>query len=102
MLPGSSAHPASPLLELRTCRAILFHGKPPQRMDHPAGHEAGRCSAGLVKPACAHTLRLSSLRKGLDIRTVQAVFGDEDVRTTMIHMHVLNRGGRGVAAPQDV
>ncbi len=27
--------------------------------------------------------------------------GHKDVRTTMIHTHVLNRGGRGVKSPAD-
>jgi site-specific recombinase XerD len=33
---------------------------------------------------------------GYDIRTIQDKLGHEDVKTTMIYTHVLNRGGRGV------
>ena len=39
---------------------------------------------------------------GYDIRTVQALMGHKDVRTTMIYTHVLNRGGLGVRSPLDV
>ena len=36
---------------------------------------------------------------GYDIRTMQELPGHKDVRTAMIHTHVLNRGGRGVRSP---
>jgi hypothetical protein len=36
-----------------------------------------------------------------DIRTVQELLGHRDVKTTMIHTHVLNRGGHGVQSPAD-
>ena len=42
------------------------------------------------------------LTDGYDIRTVQELLGHKDVRTTMVHTHVLNRGGRGVRSPADV
>jgi site-specific recombinase XerC len=41
------------------------------------------------------------LQNGYDIRTVQELLGHTDVKTTMIHTHVLNRGGRGVVSPLD-
>jgi len=41
------------------------------------------------------------LKDGDDIRTVQELRGHNDVKTTLIYTHVLNRGGKGVRSPMD-
>lgn len=66
--------------------------------------EAAR-KAGLSKLVSCHTLRYSFathlLEDGYNIRTIQELLGHQDVKTTMIYTHVLNRGGKGVHSPID-
>ena len=60
---------------------------------------------GIDKHVPCHTLRHSCatqvLAAGDDIRTVQALLGHQDVKTTMISTHVLNRGAKAVRSPLD-
>jgi len=63
-------------------------------------------ASGIVTPVTCHPFRHSFathlLEWGQDIRTIQELMGHNDVNTTMIDTHVLNRGPLGVASPADL
>jgi integrase len=60
---------------------------------------------GLTKPVNVHSFRHSFathlLEANYDIRTVQELLGHNDVSTTMIYTHALNKPGVSVKSPLD-
>jgi site-specific recombinase XerD len=77
-------------------------------LDESSLHKAVRAAArlaGIAKHVTCHIFRHSFatqlLEAGYDIRTVQELLGHQDVKTTMIYTHILNRGAKAVRSPLD-
>ena len=101
--PGTGVIPATRIyLEPETGQRRRHHLH--ETVVQRAVREAVRIS-GISKRATCHTLRHSFsthlLEDGSDIRTIRELLGHQDVATTMIYTHVLNRGPARVRSPAD-
>jgi integrase len=54
-----------------------------------------------IEQTYCHSFATHFILGGCDIGTIQELLGHNDVKTTMIYTHVLNRGPTGVRSPVD-
>ncbi len=69
---------------------------PPTLLDQ-LKHVSGYAS----QPTFRHSVATHPVEDGYDIRTVQELLGHNDVKTTMVYTHVLNKGRLAVKSPAD-
>jgi integrase len=78
---------------------------PSRRIDHSAFDQRGRSQVGSDEtrhaPLAAAFVRDPSAGRWLRYSDGPGTLGHQDVSTTMIYTHVLNRAGRGVRSPAD-
>ena len=90
------------IMERETGRMIRWHIHE-NTVGRLLGESARRC--GVVRQVTCHALRHTfatlALENGTDIRTLQELLGHNDVSTTMIYTHVMNRPGVVARSPLD-
>lgn len=96
-LPGQNL-----IEEKETGRRIRWHVH-----ENTVGRVLGEAArrVGVLRAVTCHSLRHTfatmALENGTDIRTLQELLGHQDVKTTMIYTHVLNRPGVATPSPLD-
>jgi len=99
----------SPIVPLRHHQRRRLHGvgqgqrSEPEarpRLEPPAVANPGAAPSH-VRHRTRDALATHFLEPDYDIRTVQGLLGHQDVKTTMIYTHVLNRGPGGGRSPVD-
>ena len=87
-------------------REYLFEGEPGIKYSAKSVQNIVKCSrrsAGIKRPASAHTLRHSFathlLENGTDLRYIQTLLGHSSPKTTEIYTHVSTKGLRDVVSP---
>lgn len=98
----AESHPARPTFEPHDFAAHTREAPAPARpLDHVRGAFRPRPSKRATSPTLRHSFATHLPEDGDDIRTIQEPLGHQDIKTTMIDLHVQNRGARGARIPLD-
>lgn len=62
---------------------------------------AAKISKAATSDSFRHSFTTHLLERSHDIRTIQEMIDHNDIQTTMIYAHMLNRGLFGISGPSD-